>query len=407
MNELIDLTFKHNIDKGRHGWIRLTPAYSIALVEDILEGLSDHEKEYILDPFSGTGTTGLVSAEHGIPCDLYEVNPFLAWVTRAKTRHYNLAQIEAARMSASLIVEETSAYSDGEFWLPNLYRIERWWDRQVLNTLARVWHGIQRHSSKNDESTIDLLKIAFCRLLITWANVAFNHQSMAFKEAGNKESFEENITQAMLMYFESVTRQILKDASENPIGHVNVLTHNSKEMPLGIKSRYSCVITSPPYANRISYVREVRPYMYWLGFVNEGKQAADLDWNATGGAWGSATSKLQRWQPSGFFQNDKEFMLMVDKIKTKSQILANYVHRYFEDMYSHFLNLPLVLKDNAQVHYIIGNSKFYDVIVPTENIYAQILEKRGFKNTKVTPLRRRSSKKELYEYKISAFWKGV
>ena len=61
MNKTIDLTFKHNTNKGRHGWIRLTPAYSIALVEDILGGLSSHEKEYILDPFSGTGTTGLVS----------------------------------------------------------------------------------------------------------------------------------------------------------------------------------------------------------------------------------------------------------------------------------------------------------------------------------------------------------
>lgn len=405
MNELIDLTFKHNIDKGRHGWIRLTPAYSIALVEDILEDLSDHEKEYILDPFSGTGTTGLVSAEHGISCDLYEVNPFLAWIARVKTRHYTMTQIETAKRLASTIAEETGGYGESELWLPNLYKIERWWDHQVLNTLARVWHGIQRYSTKNDESTVDLLKIAFCRLLISWANVAFNHQSMAFKKSKNRLLFEENIMQEMLTNFKLIIWQILKTASENPIGQVNVLTHNSKEMPFGIKNRYSCIITSPPYANRISYVREVRPYMYWLGFINESKQAADLDWIATGGAWGSATSKLLGWTPSGFFQNDQDFMSIIGKIKAQSQILANYVHRYFEDMYSHFSSLPEVLKDNAQINYIIGNSKFYDVIVPTEDIYAKILEKMGFKNIQVSSLRRRSSKKELYEYNVSATWK--
>jgi hypothetical protein len=406
MNELIDLTFKHNIDKGRHGWIRLTPAYSIALVEDILKGLLDHEKQYILDPFSGTGTTGLVSAEHDIPCDLYEINPFLAWVARVKTRHYTMVQIEAAETLASTIADETSE-QDSKLWLPSLYKIERWWNHQILITLARVWDDIQRHSAKNDEGTIDLLKIAFCRLLISWANVAFNHQSMAFKKSESRLLLEDNITQEMLTHFKSITRQILRSASENPIGNVNVLTHNSKEMPFGIKNRYSCVITSPPYANRISYVREVRPYMYWLGFIKEGKQAADLDWNATGGAWGSATSKLLGWKPSGFFQNDKDFILMIEKIKMKSPILANYVHRYFEDMDSHFSSLPSVLKDNAQIHYIIGNSKFYDVIVPTEHIYAKILEKRGFKNIQLILLRRRSSKKELYEYKVSAIWNGA
>lgn len=32
-----DLTFKHNLSKGRHGWFRLTPAYSVKIVDDILK----------------------------------------------------------------------------------------------------------------------------------------------------------------------------------------------------------------------------------------------------------------------------------------------------------------------------------------------------------------------------------
>lgn len=31
-----ELTFKHNANHGRHGWLRLTPAYSVKLVNDIL-----------------------------------------------------------------------------------------------------------------------------------------------------------------------------------------------------------------------------------------------------------------------------------------------------------------------------------------------------------------------------------
>ena len=49
-------TFKYNLSMGRHGWLRLTPAYSVRLVEEILESLT-YTPKGILEPFSGTGTT--------------------------------------------------------------------------------------------------------------------------------------------------------------------------------------------------------------------------------------------------------------------------------------------------------------------------------------------------------------
>jgi len=47
--------------------------------------------------------------------------------------------------------------------------------------------------------------------------------------------------------------------------------------------KFDMVITSPPYPNRISYIRELRPYMYWLGFLTTGEQAGEMDWEAIGG----------------------------------------------------------------------------------------------------------------------------
>ena len=52
-----ELTFKHNTSLGRHGWLRLTPAYSVRLVQQILD---EHDSaKNVVDPFSGTGTTPL------------------------------------------------------------------------------------------------------------------------------------------------------------------------------------------------------------------------------------------------------------------------------------------------------------------------------------------------------------
>lgn len=83
-------------------------------------------------------------------------------------------------------------------------------------------------------------------------------------------------------------------------------------------------------------------------------------------------------------------------------MLANYVHKYFVDISIHLESLHNVLEPNAKVFYIVGNSKFYDTLVPVENIYASILENVGFTDTKVEILRKRNSKKELFEYVVSA-----
>lgn len=88
MKQRGDYTFKYNKLQGRHGWLRLTPAYSVKLVKEILQKdtvFSDLGRKKILDPFCGTATTGVVAAESGYNCDLYDINPFLVWLGKIKS----------------------------------------------------------------------------------------------------------------------------------------------------------------------------------------------------------------------------------------------------------------------------------------------------------------------------------
>ena len=54
-----ELTFKGNANHTRYGWLRLTPAYSVLLVEQLLDAHCQPD-DVVLDPFCGTGTTSLV-----------------------------------------------------------------------------------------------------------------------------------------------------------------------------------------------------------------------------------------------------------------------------------------------------------------------------------------------------------
>ena len=175
-----DLTFKHNARLGRHGWLRLTPAYSVRLVEDVLSCARGQIR--VLDPFSGTGTTGLACAERGFTCDLLEINPFLVWFTEAKVREYSDASLQRARKLVDVVVRTPAAGEVEECWTPPIRNVERWWSPVALDALRLLW---ARLASTGDgcEQVIDLIKIAFCRQVIAWSNASFGHQSMSFKRS--------------------------------------------------------------------------------------------------------------------------------------------------------------------------------------------------------------------------------
>ena len=395
-----ELTYKGNLQQGRHSWLRLTPAYSIKVVQHILDGLE--HPGHVLDPFSGTGTTGLTCAERSIDCDLIELNPFLAWFATVKTRHYTEAELTAAGELARAAAAQASQYTDADqLWVPPIHHIERWWSPARLTTLAGLFHGLQNRPRETIAPALDLALIAFCRTVIEWSNAAFNHQSMSFKDE-QPTLFGSHEQDLIIDTFLSNVRQIIASTRQLLLGEVTVHQGNSRQVDAVVAGPYQCVITSPPYPNRMSYIRELRPYMYWLGYLNEAREAGDLDWEAIGGTWGIATSRLAQWTPNGTPVQHDGFEDLISEIAQSSPLLANYVYRYFADTVTHLTGLRRVLAPGAKVFYIVGNSKFYDTLVPVEQIYASLLMQCGFSHTRVETLRKRNSKKELYEFVVSA-----
>ena len=153
----------------------------------------------------------------------------------------------------------------------------------------------------------------------------------------------------------------------------------------------------------MSYIRELRPYMYWLGYLHDQRAAGELDWQAIGGSWGCATSNVARWQPDGTAEIPFEgFDEIIKLIAHRSQLLSRYVHKYFADVLIHCRELFRVMKPGGVVNYIVGNSKFYDVMLPVEGIYASLLHAASFEDVQVRVIRKRTSKKELFEFLVTA-----
>lgn len=399
-----DLTYKHNVSHGRHGWLRLTPAYSVRVVEQVLAEFGD-EAERVFEPFSGTGTTALCAAYRGLRAIATDINPFLVWVGRTKNARYTEAvrlELESkARRIAARLEKQTRTTGAP----PRLKNIERWWNASELAFLIRLRGEIGKHGSG---PATDLLKMAFCRTLIALSNAAYNHQSLSFKQGRGDEPSRRFVdTRGLVDQFLSDVRTIRDGAADNPPGEARIERLDARELAgVGIDDgAFDLLVTSPPYPNRMSYIRELRPYMYWLGFLDGARDAGELDWEAIGGTWGIATSRLLTWKPTGAFVPGY-LLSILENIRSghpkNGELMANYIHKYFDDMFVHFRAASKLVRRGGSAHYVIGNSTFYGQVVPAERIYADQLVEAGFRRAEVRVLRKRNSKKELFEFHVVA-----
>ena len=404
LRQRADYTHKFNAKTGRHGWLRLTPAYSVKIVEELMQ---QYDKPLrVLDPFCGTATTALSAAYHGHQGVTTDINPFLVWFGQVKTASYPRTSIISASKAHARVTESVEQQTAEPANAPPIHNIERWWPEKTLEFLCLLKASIEEESKEGSPERA-LLLVAFCRTLIELSNAAFDHQSMSFRECGQ---FNLPLDLDRGQVFRENVRFVLEGAEENPAGSGHVVLGDSRDLQEAVKGSFDLVITSPPYANRMSYIRELRPYMYWLGFLDNGREAGELDWKAIGGTWGVATSRLLDWKrvPEPFEHPllDQALEGIEQHVNKNGRLLANYVAKYFEDMWSHFNSLVAVLKNGSKVHYIVGNSSFYKVVLPAEKLYAAMLERLGFEGIKCHAIRKRNSKKELFEFDVSARWTG-
>jgi hypothetical protein len=388
------LTFRGNLNRSRHGWLRLTPAYSVQLVERLVAELPASAR--VLDPFCGSGTTLLTCAERGLTCTTVDLNPFLVWLANAKAARYTPADCRAARELVQRMARASKRATPRNVWLPAISNIARWWEPKTQLALGRAYGTLERTPQCPGR---DLATMSFCQSLIACAKVSFGHQSMSFRTGRATPELE--LSGLLLAAVDNVCKAAAESLKKP---QARALLGDSRQLGQSIRRRrFNAVVTSPPYCNRMSYIRELRPYMYWLGHLDLPSSAGELDWKAIGGTWGVATSRLNRWRPSHpAFRGTSKLDQLTELIAHKSELLSRYVQRYFGDMAQHLSSLVPLLESQATLSYVIGNSKFYDVLLPTEQFLALQLEEAGLVSVRIEVLRTRTSKTELHEFLVTA-----
>lgn len=402
-------TFKAGLVSPAHRWFRLTPSFGPDLVQEMLLSLSVNIDETVLDPFAGAGTTIIECKLKGVRAYGFEINPFLHWVANTSL-HWNINAQQAIktlenisnefqRLDATISIEQIEELGVS---VPPIHNPFRWWRTDVLKQLLVLKHCINSIPAGDIKQ---FFRLALAAVLVPdLTNVTLGKLQLHFIDRSNDaiDVLGKFLNHARLMiedigklrHFDNTTCEILLQDSANPIGFAsNDLVH--------------CVITSPPYPNRYSYVWNTRPHLYFFDFFETPKQASDLDMETIGGTWGSATSSLQKGIVEPFNKAVGDALSsLAESIRRDDNLMANYVMKYFNSLARQILGMNRFLAPNARVAYVVGCSEIKGVYVETDVLLARLFEalQLGYKVKKIERFRKRNSGINLHESIVYA-WK--
>lgn len=404
-----DITFYGKKDESVHRWYLLTAAYAPALVRRILSQFVDERGvDKVLDPFSGTGTTLLESKKQGHNTVGVEYNPVYQEVATAKTT-WELDPDRVGSISADLFdrarelerewegVEVDDFEDEFGVHVPHIYNRERWWHNEVLRELLAAREAI--NDLELDENYQRFFRISILGILIEVSNATYNHVSLSYMDEP-PEPEEINVFDTLNGQIEDMISDLREVLEIEDPGDVDVRRGDSTEIEEHVaENEVDTIITSPPYPNRYSYMRETRPHMFFFDMVDDAGEVGNMALESIGGTWGRATSQLEDAEIDPV--NDLVDELVSDiaaEIGKEDVRMENYVLKYFNKMEHHLQGVDQVVADEGgEIAYTVGNSKLKDVVVPTDEILAEMFRAHGFPNVRITRERQRNSKKELYE----------
>jgi len=395
-------TFKAGLAAHVHRWFRLTPSFGPDLVREMLGELSCSKNEVVLDPFSGASTTLIECNLEGIDSYGFEINPFLYWVGKTSS-NWNL-DIEIINKDKARILKQFQEQKKfikfdnleaNELFIPPIHNPLRWWRKDVITDLLILKRAIHECSSSNENRDFFLLSLAGV-LVPDLTNVTLGKLQLHFierdKDNINVIGTYTNHLDLMISDVEDI--QALNLSSESTIFNTNSVTLEGVKLNKPI----NCVITSPPYPNRYSYVWNTRPHLYFLDFFTTPKEASSLDKETIGGTWGTATSILGKGivEPSfGFLEND--VWDVVEDIRVDDNLMANYVMKYFNLLAEQIHAMEKLPQNNLRCAYVVGNSRIKGRYVETDTLLGNIFKSLDYNLKSIDRIRKRNSGKDLFE----------
>lgn len=399
-------------------WYLMPEAFSAKLVKDVFQEYDLQPGETVLDPFCGTGTTLVAAKLNGYNGVGVEVNPFLCFASRVKTRfEYDLEKLSkdvnkvlscAITLSGNPTLfhpkcsREIVNTNDLPQY-PKMPRLFKWMSPVVVEKVLTLKQAIM---SVEETSHRDFLLLALAAILRPVSNMKLTAHAFGSRvvrdDAPVIELFENKVMKMLsdlerLKQLSHASKLGKVEVIEGDIRSVNI--HNSSLLPA------SLAITSPPYLNNLDYTMQTRLELFFLDFVRDMNELKAL------------RKRMIVSDAKAMYKDSDDYKLIakfssikavIDKLENKLKgknwgwDYAFMTAQYFGGMYRALQNVYGMLRQGAKFVIVVGDSAHSGVLVPTTTIIGELGEDLGYKLKEIRVHRKRRTSSHSFELQESS-----
>jgi len=393
-------------------WYLMPESFSAPLVESAIQEYGLETGQTVLDPFSGAGTTVVTARLRGLNAVGVEVNPFLCFATRVKTRlNYDLddlrrdiEQVLAAaepRLAAlslapplfprnTSVRESTVSYSTMP--PPDMPRLYKWMTHRVVDKVLVLKEYIQRIERSAHR---DLCRLALGAILRPVSNMKLTPHAFGSRkvkeDAPVYDLFAAKVHK-MFTDLQTVSRW------NNELGQTRVIEADVRNLTLdNADTRLlpaDLAITSPPYLNNLDYTMQTRLELFFLDFIKNMRELRSLRKRmVVSDAKAMYKDTKDHETVKGFdrVQTIVEQLRERHKDKNWGWDYAFMTAQYFGGMYRTLKRVWPLLKDGSRFLLVLGESAHSGVFVPVPAIVGELGEAVGYELEEIRVLRTRRS----------------
>lgn len=376
--------FKDNKYIPIHSWFSYTEGYNHQFVKEILK--ENPHSYHVVDPFTGSSTTGVETVLSGRFFQGYDINPVMKLIGAGKTHHsFRLARKikrdDLTKDEINRLVKEVINNSPKENYLINIFKGKNYYSRENLKQIFKIRSNIE---AIEDE---DLKTIFLLSLLSISVEVSNLKRSPDLKYRP-KELWDNKRAK---IEFEKRLIQIISDICDlemHTVGRAKIYCSSAENLKWTTGGDVDLIITSPPYLNGTNYCRNTKLELWLSGLLQTDADLKDL-------RKASITCSINTAQNREFEMFPiKEINKTIKAIERKAYDprITPMVANYFHDMWRVTESMYRVLRKGGVAYSVMGDSAFNNVHIPTHKHLERIAKEVGFSSTREVFLRERRSR---------------
>lgn len=331
--------------------------------------------DIVLDPMMGSGTTIVESHIEGRIGIGLDIDPLSLQLSTVKVTPLDIDRLQKAGESVMERANQIIRFENEviEEYLNNFDEstkefINYWFLQPTQNELTALYLAIQEIESATIKR---FLELTFSSIIITKSGGVSRARDLAHSRPHLDKL--KNPKNAVDQFAYKLRRNIKSISEINRASFIsNTIGGDAKIMPIANES-IDLIVTSPPYANAIDYMRAHKFSLVWSG-----KKIQDLT-ELRSRYIGS--ERLGDLQPQYLGEHsEKIIQLLTDRDKKKAAILR----KYLTEMRSVISEMYRVLQKDSAAIIVIGTSTMRDLDIETHLCLADIAQAIGFELVRIS-----------------------